>query len=137
MAVMRSAFVPQHSSTPGFRLGPCCTVASVRKRLQASGIERSRRSVLEPDDGGALASEAGDMWVNVLPCTGEESALDGAEQAAPPGVVHVDAAAPWRSEEAARSISQDTTRISVVIVLFVLSRASHDRFYAVSFGFSQ
>ena len=26
---------------------PCCTVASVRKRLQASGIERSRRSVYE------------------------------------------------------------------------------------------
>ena len=26
---------------------PCCTVASVRKRLQASGIERSRRSVHE------------------------------------------------------------------------------------------
>ena len=43
-----------------------------------------------------------------LPPTGEESALDGAEQAAPPGVVHVDAAAPWRSEEAAESISQDT-----------------------------
>ena len=42
------------------------------------------------------------------PSTGEESALDGAEQAAPPGVVHVDAAAPWRSEEAVGSISQDT-----------------------------
>ena len=26
---------------------PCCTVASVRKRLQASGVERSRRSVHE------------------------------------------------------------------------------------------
>ena len=42
------------------------------------------------------------------PSTSEEPALDGAEQAAPPGVVHVDAAAPWRSEEAVGSISQDT-----------------------------
>ena len=43
---------------------PCCTVAGVRKRLQASGIERGRSSV-EAHDGGALASGAGDMWVKV------------------------------------------------------------------------
>ena len=56
----------------------------------------------EADDGGALAGEAGDMCRNpcfslpVLFCgppTGEESAPDGAEQAAAPGVVHIDAAA--------------------------------------------
>ena len=34
-AVMSSAFVPQRSS-----VDPCCTVSSVRKRLQASGTER-------------------------------------------------------------------------------------------------
>ena len=53
-----------------------------------------------------MASEAGDMWVRTaffLYClhisatpAGEESALDGAEQAAPPGVVLVDAAAARR-----------------------------------------
>ena len=100
---------------------PCCTVTGVRKRLQASGIERGRSSV-EAHDGGALASGASDMWVKVqgpllhvfLPPTGEESALDGAEQAAP-GVVQVDAAAPWRSEEAAGSISQDTQDTQILL----------------------
>ena len=55
------------------------------------------------------------------PTTGEESALDGAEQAAPPGVVLVDAGAARRDEEAVGSISQDTHVLagSVVIVLFV------------------
>ena len=42
------------------------------------------------------------------PTTGEESALDGAEQAAPPGVVLVETGAARRDEEAVGSISQDT-----------------------------
>ena len=53
---------------------------------------------------GALASEAGDMCRNPcfpLPVFFEESAPDGAEQAAAPGVVHIDVGAPWRDEEAA------------------------------------
>ena len=37
-----------------------CTVASVRKRLQASGIKQQRPGVHE---GGALASEASDVCV--------------------------------------------------------------------------
>ena len=63
---------------------PCCTVASVRKRLQASGIGSARRRVC----GKHLARHA-------------------------------------------------FLAVSVVIVLFVPSRASNDLFYAVSFGFSQ
>ena len=47
-----------------FSVEPCCTVAGVRKRLLASGIKRGRSSV-QRHDGGALASEAGDMWVKV------------------------------------------------------------------------
>ena len=43
MAVMRRAFVPQRSSKPGFFVDPCCTVASVRNRLHASGIGSARR----------------------------------------------------------------------------------------------
>ena len=43
-----------------------------------------------------------------IPPTSEESALDGAEQAAAPGVVHTDVGAPWRSEKSVGSISQDT-----------------------------
>ena len=52
--------------------------------------------------------------------TGKESALDGAEQAAPPGVVHVDAGAPWRSEEAALGVlfSQDTQDTEIQWSLF-------------------
>ena len=42
--------------------------------------------------------------------SGEASALDGAEQAAAPGVVHINVAEPWRSEEAAFEVLflQDT-----------------------------
>ena len=47
MAVMRSAFCAAALVNAWISVDPCCTVASVRKRLQASGIERSRRSVLE------------------------------------------------------------------------------------------
>ena len=63
MAVKRSACVPQRSSTPGFLLSRVA-VANVRKRLQASGIERGRSSVQRLMTA-ELASEAGDMWVNV------------------------------------------------------------------------
>ena len=57
--------------------------------------------------GGALASEADDLWERcglplyilvLVTLVGEESELDGAEQAVPLGVVHVDASAGWRSE---------------------------------------
>ena len=41
----------------------------------------------------------------------KESALDGAEQAAPPGVVHIDVAAGWRSEEAAFNNLSSVTHI--------------------------
>ena len=40
---------------------PCCSVASVRKRPQASGTERGGSSV-RVHESGALASEASDMW---------------------------------------------------------------------------
>ena len=36
---------------------------------------------------------------------GEESALDGAEQASLPGVVHIDAGPAWREEEAVGNLS--------------------------------
>ena len=88
----------------------CCTVASVRKRLQASGIERSRSSVQEYMKAVHWPAKQV-MCVEILvflchsvffgPPAGEESALDGAEQAAPPRVVHVDAGAARRGEEAA------------------------------------
>ena len=86
---------------------PCCAVTRVRKRLQTSGMERGRTSAHE---GGALASEACDLWescgfssLHILmlwPSTGEASAPDGVEQAVPPGVVHIDVAAAWRSKRA-------------------------------------
>ena len=73
-------------------------------------------------EGGALASEAGDMCRNpcfpssVLFCdspSGEESAPDGAEQAAAPGVVgHIVVAAPWRGEEVASMDFSCMTHIS-------------------------
>ena len=72
----------------------------------------------EAREGGALASEAGDTLANMVLCiffdisatlVCEESALDGAEQAAPPGVVHIDVAEARRSEEAAfRDLSCET-----------------------------
>ena len=71
----------------------------------------------EAHESGALASEAGEVWVEhvALLCSlhisatllREESVLDGAEQAAPPGVVHIDAGTARRHEEAVGSISQD------------------------------
>ena len=77
------------------------------------------------------------MFLN-LP-TGEESTLDGAEQAAPPGVVHVDAAAPWRSEEAAGSISQDTQDMQIQWSLFSWFQLAPQTIFSmrVSCGFSQ
>ena len=72
---------------------PCCTVASVRKRLQASGIERGRRSVHEYMQAEHWpAKQVICVEIRAFLChsccfgppTGEESALDGAEQAAPP-----------------------------------------------------
>ena len=44
------------------------------------------------------------------PPSGKASALDGAEQAAAPGEVHIDVAERWRSEEAALGVLflQDT-----------------------------
>ena len=69
MAAKRSAFVPQRSSTPGFLL-----------------IHVARSLV------GKMCRDL--FYMFFIPPTGEESALDSAEQAAPPGVVHVDAAAP-------------------------------------------
>ena len=41
----RRALVPHRLINDWIAVEPCCTVASVCKRLQASGIERSRRSV--------------------------------------------------------------------------------------------
>ena len=87
----------------------CCSVASVRKRLQASGIERGRSSVQEYMKAELWPAKQV-ICVEILvflclsyffgPPTGEESALDGAEQAAAPGVVHIGVAVPWQSEEA-------------------------------------
>ena len=45
MAVMRSAFVPAALINAWISVDPCCTVASVRKRLQASGIGSASRRV--------------------------------------------------------------------------------------------
>ena len=62
-------------------------------------------------ESGALLCETSDMWIDMqaLPfhsyfvsvSTREESAPESAEQAAPPGVVHIDTAAARRSEDAA------------------------------------
>ena len=70
---------------------PCCSVASVRKRLQASGIERSRSTVQEYVKAEHWPANQV-MCVEILvflchfffcgPPTGEESAPNGAEQAA-------------------------------------------------------
>ena len=88
----------------------------------------------EADEGGALASEAGEMYRNPCfllpfsfcgPPTGEESAPDGAEQAAPPGVVHINAAAAWRGEEAEFRDLSCKTRISRSCWAILLSVASH------------
>ena len=51
-------------------------------------------------------------YFGALP-TGEESAPDDVEQAAPPGVVHIDVAAAWRSEEAAFQDFSGKTHISL------------------------
>ena len=103
---------------------PCCSVAGVRRRLQASGIAARSQQRPGVHEGRALASEAGDMWVNMqgprshffiwLP-TGEESALDGAEQAAALRVVHIDVGAAWRSEEAAFGDHSCKTRIFLAV----------------------
>ena len=95
-----------------------------------------------------MASEAGDMWVNVqgslvhvfLPIPQVKNQhLDGAEQAAPPGVVHVDVAAPCGSEEAAGSISQDTQDTQIQWSLFSWFQVAPQTvfFFSVSCGFSQ
>ena len=74
--------------------------ANVCSHLAWSAVAASSRA----HEGGALASEA---WLHLITCffcgppTGEASAPDGVEQAAPPGVVHIDVAVAWRSEEAA------------------------------------
>ena len=101
----RRVFVPASLINAWVAAVPCCLVASVRKRLQASGIERGRRPQAEHWLGKQV------ICVEILvflchsylfgPPSGEASALDGAEQAAAPGEVHIDVAAPWRSEAAA------------------------------------
>ena len=62
------------------------------------------------------------------PTTGEESALDGAKQAAPPGVVLVDAGASRRDEEAVGSISQDA-----FLALFSLFHLALQTFFSMRF----
>ena len=70
---------------------PCCTVANVRKRLQASGIERGRSSVQEYMKAEHWrAKQVTCAFTYFCPPTSEESALDGVEQATAPGVVHID-----------------------------------------------
>ena len=72
----------------------------------SAAIWHGARSQHHPEahEGGALSSEA---WLHLITCffcgppTGEASAPDGVEQVAPPGVVHIDVALAWRSEEAA------------------------------------
>ena len=74
----------------------------------SAGIWHGPRPQQRPEahEGGALASETGDMWVTIVicpftftleaTCLGEESAPDGVQQATPPGLVHIDVAAAWR-----------------------------------------
>ena len=52
------------------------------------------------------------LYILIL-CAGEESAPDGAEHAAAPGVVHIDIRPPWRDEEAAFGDHSRKTRISL------------------------
>ena len=65
--------------------------------------------------------------------SGEESAPDGAEQAAAPGVVHIDVGAPWRSEEAEFRTSH--ARHTFLAVSAVLCRAVSRNTIEVSFFF--
>ena len=50
--------MPHHRSTSWVATVPCCSVASVRKRLQASGIERSRRSEAEKLHSGCRSCKS-------------------------------------------------------------------------------
>ena len=115
-SIIRSAFVPQRSTTPGFLLTHAAqspVFANVCRRLASSAAAAASMSTWRRSTGqrsrwyvGKCAETSFTFFF--IPSTGEESALDGAEQAAPPGVVHVDAAAARRDEEAVGSISQDT-----------------------------
>ena len=67
------------------------------------------------------------------PTTGEESALDGAAQAAPPGVVLVDAGAARRDEEAVGSNSQDTHFSQIQWSLFSLFHPRFKRSFPCGF----
>ena len=44
---------------------------------------------------------------------GEESALDGAEQAAAPGVAHIDSGAAWRDEEVVETASSQDSIVDL------------------------
>ena len=96
-----------------------CSVGLVIKSADIwHGVRPQQRP--EAHDGGALASEAGDMWES-CGCSSSHSCSvalpqvkpDGVEQAAPPGVVHIDVAPAWRSEEAACKDFSCKTHISL------------------------
>ena len=76
---------------------PCCTVA--RYSQTSAGIWHRAQPPQRPcEHGGARASQIPSC---VAPSTNQESALDDAEEAPPPGVEHINVAAAWRNEEAA------------------------------------
>ena len=87
--------------------------------------------------------DAGDVWESCGcpldicgPPTGEESAPDGAEQATPPVVAHIDVAAAWRSEEAAFSDLSCKTDISRSFgaILLLLRLMSLSVWHSQGFG---
>ena len=111
-SIIRNAFVPHRDCSRAVLHSRQCSQTSARvwHRAQPPWCP-------EADESGALASEASEMWVkhvNLLcyfhisgTLLGEEPALDGAEQAAPPGMVQIDTGTARRDEEAVGSISQD------------------------------
>ena len=75
----------------------------------------------------------GELWLSSLysyfvALPWRKSALDGADQTAPPGVVHIDVGAAWRGEEAAFRDSSCKTHTSRYRAIFlrVLSHSAHD-----------
>ena len=110
-------------------------MASVRKSRQAVGIERSTSTIQEYMKAKHWPAKQV-ICVEILvslrqscfggPPSGEESAPDGAEQAAAPGVVgHIVVAAPWRGEEAASMDFSCMTHISRSFHAILCTLSSH------------
>ena len=107
-----SVFVPHQRMDVRIAVTPNCAVACIRKRLQAADIENGRTTVSEQTKTKHRLIETNDLWDSCLVCFAifvvvnpplvKKSAFVGVEQGVLLGAVHIDLAAAWCSEEAAK-----------------------------------